>query len=71
MPTARVRENPAQAKLERGTLKSSLKGLGQTTRQSIIETGCPILNFALFAKFRVGTLSGPPRPPALKSSFEG
>ena len=26
MPTARVHENPAQAKLERGTLKSSLEG---------------------------------------------
>ena len=26
MPTARVHENPAQAKLERGTLKSSFKG---------------------------------------------
>jgi putative transposase len=26
MPTARIRENPAQAKLERGTLKSSLGG---------------------------------------------
>jgi hypothetical protein len=26
MPMARVHENPAQAKLERGTLKSSLEG---------------------------------------------
>jgi hypothetical protein len=26
MPAVRVRENPAQAKLERGTLKSSLEG---------------------------------------------
>jgi hypothetical protein len=27
-----------------------------------LKTGCPILNFALFAKFRVGTLTGPHRP---------
>jgi hypothetical protein len=26
-----------------------------------LKTGCPILNFALFAKFRMGTLTGPPR----------
>jgi hypothetical protein len=26
-----------------------------------LKPGAPILNFAFFAKFRVGTLSGPPR----------
>jgi putative transposase len=31
MPTARVRESPAQAKLERGTLKSRRVGLKKTT----------------------------------------
>jgi hypothetical protein len=34
MPTARVRENPAQAKLERGTLKEWFQRLGWATHRT-------------------------------------
>src|ERR1017187_1638063 len=57
---------PPPTYVQRPIIRAPLSSCSMTVLGSASAAGCPILNFAFFAKFRVGMLEADPKPLAVR-----